>query len=155
MHIAISWQIHQGLGAKSARLAIGRIHLYKLPSVISPVFASQIVADHTFFEQILQHVLVELQIGDGLFELGILFFELLTATQLGRPQPTVLLLLLVECRTRDPHLATHFLDRRTTLRLLEGKSNLLLGVAGFLHGTYSLAQLQIAPDSLSASNKIE
>lgn len=45
-----------------------------------------------FFYHILQHLLIQTQVGNQLFELGIFFFQLMKTTQLGDAQSAIFLL---------------------------------------------------------------
>src|SRR2546430_12468852 len=82
---------------------------------------------------VLQHHLVQAEIGDQLLELGILLLELPQPPQLRRPQPGKPFLPVEERRLGDAHLATDFLHRRAELLLLQRKGDLFLSEPRPLH----------------------
>jgi hypothetical protein len=63
-----------------------------------------------FFYHILQHLLVQAQVSDQLFELGIFLLKLAKSPQFRDAQNTELLLPAEEGRLRNPHLPIDLLD---------------------------------------------
>jgi hypothetical protein len=83
---------------------------------------------------VLQHDLVERQVGDEAFQFGILLTELLQLARFARRHPAVHLLPAVVRLLRDPDLATDIPDRHAAFCLLQDRGNLLDGKALLLHG---------------------
>jgi len=80
-----------------------------------------------FFQHILQHWLVEHQIGNDLLEPRVLVFELPQSTQFRRSQTGELAFPIEKRRLRDADLAADFRYGNAGLRLLPGEHNLLFG----------------------------
>jgi len=92
--------------------------------------ASPLSAQH-----VLQHRLVQRQVGDQPLELGVLFLQLLQSPDLDDAHPGELLLPPVEGRLGDAELAADLLDCRAALGLSQREGDLLIRVALPLHGT--------------------
>ena len=86
----------------------------------------------SFFDDFLEDVPIERQIGHQSLQSGVLVPQLPELTNLEKPQVAIALLPDVEGRLADPHLPTHVPHRLSRGGLLEGKQDLLLG-CGF-HG---------------------
>lgn len=118
---------------------MGSIDSHSIFLSISHWASSRSRADlKVFFEHLLQHVLVERQVGHQLFELRVFLLQLPQPAQLGRAQPAKLLLPVIKGRLADAHLPADFGDRGSGLGLLEGEDHLGLGILGSFHGTISL-----------------
>jgi hypothetical protein len=92
--------------------------------VHSPPFAAAEQASKLSADHVLQHRIVERQIGHDLLDLAILLFELTQPLHLRRHQPGVLRAAIVECCVIDPCLATNLANRRALLRLPHNEGNL-------------------------------
>ena len=90
-------------------------------------------ASELFCKYVLQHRLVQAQVGHQSLELIVLFFELPQSAQLRWAQAAVPLASLVERRIADAQLAADLIDLRAQLHLLEGIGNLLLSDSALLH----------------------
>src|SRR5262249_59863602 len=74
------------------------------------------------------------EVGDKLCEFAVLVLELLHTTQLAGAKPAIQLLPAIERLLGNPHPPDDLGHRRSRLRLLQGKGNLLLGKPALLHG---------------------
>src|SRR6218665_270864 len=95
-----------------------------------------------FLNNVLQHRLVQAQVGHDLLELAILLFKLAQASKVRRPHAGVLLTPLVERGIADAHLAADLLDADAQLRLLQRVGHLLLGELALPHGMNSWPLLE-------------
>lgn len=94
--------------------------------------ASKLSADH-----VLQHCLVERQIGHDLLQLPVLFLELAQPLHLRRHQAGVLATPIVVSRLVEPGLATDLAHRRAFLCLPQDKGDLRLRELRSLYGPSS------------------
>jgi hypothetical protein len=90
--------------------------------------ASYFAADH-----VLQHRLVQAEIGHQLLQLAVLLLELTKPLHLRRRQPAVLVPPVVERRLADPGLAAHLRYRRALLSLPQDEGDLALAELRLLH----------------------
>ena len=72
----------------------------------------------TFHQMVLRNLLVEAELGDKLFELALLNFDLLHAPQLANAEPTINVLSPVKGLIGKAHPPDHFRHRRARLRFL-------------------------------------
>jgi hypothetical protein len=75
-----------------------------------------------FCRDVLEHLLVEAQVGDELLGLLVLLLELPQAPQLGGTEVAVLLLPAEECGLADPQLAADILDGKAASTCLRVKT---------------------------------
>jgi len=87
----------------------------------------------TFFEHVLQHLLVQRQIGDQPLELLVLVLEFFEPAQLGDAHSPVLLLPAVEGLLGDLKLTADLSYWGAGLSLSEGISDLFFGKSLALH----------------------
>lgn len=79
-----------------------------------------------FSHHLLEHLLVETQVGDQPLQALVLLLELLQALRLGGHQPAILLAPSVIRLHADRRLPAHLLDPRPFLRLAQDERDLLL-----------------------------
>jgi len=79
-----------------------------------------------FFEDLLEHVLVQTQIGHQALELAVLLHKLPKAGQLGDPHPGELTLPPVEGLLGDPRPAAYLQSGNAALSLPERRHDLLV-----------------------------
>lgn len=91
-------------------------------------------AVRTFCDHLLQHRLVQAQVGHQLLELAILFFQLTQPLELRWPKTAVLLLPVIKSSFGNPHLPADLGHRCPELGLLQRIRNLLFGKTRLLHG---------------------
>ena len=91
-----------------------------------------------FFDNFLQDVPIERQIGHQPLQSGVLIPQLPELADLEKPKVAVALLPDVERRLADPHLSADVRYRLSGGDLLEGKQDLLLGIPRSLHRFLSL-----------------
>jgi hypothetical protein len=84
-----------------------------------------------FCEDVLEHGLVQAEVGHALPELAVLLLEL---PQLAHPHAVEPPLPAVDGGLADRELAADLLDRGAGLRLPQGESDLLVSGSGTLHG---------------------
>lgn len=77
-------------------------------------------------DDILQHRLVQAEVGDRALELAILILELAQAPHLGRHPPSVVFALIKVGHFADPRLSADLADSRAALGLLEHEGELRL-----------------------------
>ncbi len=106
-----------------------------------------------FCEQVLQHQLVEAEIGHQLLQLSVLFLQLLQPPDLSDPHPGVLLLPPVEGLLADAHLPNHFRDWSTQLSLAQSIGDLLLGVPALLHSHTGSWRRRVSPPTTVAPRR--
>lgn len=86
-----------------------------------------------FLQHLLEHLLVEGQIGDDLFEPAIFVLELAYPPELGDAHPRIALFPGVEGGLTDPELAADLGRGDALLGLAQGLGDLLFGEPGLLH----------------------
>jgi K+-transporting ATPase KdpA subunit len=141
------------LGKKIEASDTGRVH--DRPSDGAPR------ASELFSEHILQHCLIQAQIGDQLLQPAVLLLELFHLTRLIRLHTNVLLLPSVKGLLADPDLADHLRHWHSQLRLLHHSHDLLHGKPLLLHAkspfrfcrrlTFQLAQKYRGPSPRDSS----
>src|SRR5262249_14920972 len=87
-----------------------------------------------FSQDVLQHLLVEAQVGDELAEALVLLLQLLEPAQLGDAHPAEPLLPAIEGGLADAQLADDVRHGRAGLLLPQGERDLFFGIPGLLHG---------------------
>lgn len=85
-------------------------------------------------QDVLQHLLVQAQVGHQLLELPVLLLELTQPAQLGDPHAAEPLLPPVEDGLADAHLAHDVAHGGARLLLPQGEGDLLLGELRLPHG---------------------
>jgi hypothetical protein len=91
-----------------------------------------------FFNDFLQNVPIERQIGYQALEARVLIAQLPQLAHLQNPHVRVPFLPDVVRRLADPHLPAHIRDRLAGVPLLQGEQDLLLGELGLLNRFLSL-----------------
>ena len=99
----------------------------------------------TFFQNIGQHGLVQRQLGNDLFQLGVLILKLFQLTHLVCLQTGIYLLPAIEGLLGDPDLAAYVAYGHPSGDLLQQRRNLLDRKALLLHGTPSWPMGRIVP----------
>jgi hypothetical protein len=92
----------------------------------------------SFFDDFLEDVPIERQIGHQPLQSSVLIPQLPELTNFEEPQVAVALLPDIERRLADPHLPADVRHRLSRGGLLEGKQDLLLGEPRSLHRFLSL-----------------
>src|SRR5215471_12060945 len=90
-----------------------------------------------FCEHLLEHVLIEREVGDEVFEAPDLLLEHADLAQLGSTHRAVATTPRVERLLADAHLAADLDGRRAAIDLPKRVCDLLLGVLGPFHGVSS------------------
>ena len=80
----------------------------------------------SFFNDFLQHVPIQRQIGRQALQPGVLVSELSELSDLEQSEVAVALLAVAVRRLADPNLPAYIRDRLTGVPLLQSKQNLLL-----------------------------
>ena len=94
----------------------------------------------SFFNDFLQHVPIQRQIGHEALQPGVLVPQLPQLAHLEQPEVAVALLPVVVRRLADPHLPAHVRNLLAGVALLEGEQDLFLGELGLFHRFLALSR---------------
>lgn len=110
-----------------------------LPAGNAPPGASE-PASELLFQYLLQHLLIQTQIGHQFLQPLIFILQLPQTPQFRHAQTSKFLLPVVKCGLRNAHLSADFPDAGAGFGLFQRKRNLFFGITGLFHGNKPLCE---------------